>query len=38
MLGTVLSAGWSIISADDFAIPRWAFHELGQLAAYTGSA
>ncbi|AHH20829.1 hypothetical protein NONO_c60530 [Nocardia nova SH22a] len=38
MLGTVLSALWTIISAGDFAIPRWAFHELGELAAYTGSA
>ncbi len=38
MLGTVLAALWTIVSADDFAIPRWAFHELGQLLASTGSA
>lgn len=38
MLGVVASALWSIISADDFAIPRWTFHELGQLLASTGSA
>lgn len=38
MLGTVLSAAWSILSADNFAVPRWAFHELGALLAATGSA
>ncbi len=38
MLGTVLAAVWTVISADNFAIPRWAFHELGTLLAATGSA
>jgi hypothetical protein len=38
MLATVLAAVWTIISADDFAIPRYVFHELGQLLASTGSA
>lgn len=38
MLGVVLSAAWTVISADDFAIPRWVFHELGTLLASTGSA
>lgn len=38
MLGTVLAAVWTIVSADDFAIPRWVFHELGTLLASTGSA
>lgn len=38
MLGTALAAVWTVISADNFAIPRWAFHELGTLLAATGSA
>lgn len=38
MLGTVLSALWTVLSAGDFAIPRWVFHELGTLLASTGSA
>jgi len=38
MLGVVASALWSIISADNFAIPRWTFHELSQLLSATGSA
>jgi hypothetical protein len=33
MLGVVLSAVWSILSADDFAIPRWAFHALQSASA-----
>lgn len=38
MLGVVLSAAWTVLSADDFAIPRWVFHQLGDLLASTGSA
>lgn len=38
MLGVALSAIWDIISYNDFQLPRWAFHELGQLLASTGSA
>jgi hypothetical protein len=37
-MGAILTAVWSLLSADDFAIPRWAFHELSGLLAATGSA
>lgn len=38
MLGIVASAVWTIISADDFAIPRAAWHLLLDGLAATGSA
>lgn len=38
MLGVVLSAAWDVLSAHDFAIPRWVFHQLADLFASTGSA
>lgn len=38
MLGVLASAAWSVISADNFAIPRWVFHELTTLLGSVGSA
>jgi hypothetical protein len=38
MLGILLSAAWSVISADDFAIPRWVIQEAMTLLAGMGSA
>lgn len=38
MLGTLASAGWTVISADNFAIPRWVFHEIIGLLGSVGSA
>lgn len=38
MLGVVLSALWTVLSAGDFAIPRWAFGEMRDLLGATGSA
>lgn len=37
-MGAILTAVWTLLSADNFAIPRWAFHEMGTLLAATGSA
>jgi hypothetical protein len=38
MLGTIASALWAVLSADDFAVPRWVFHELVGLLGSVGSA
>ncbi len=38
MLGTVASALWTVLSADNFAIPRWTFHEIVGLLGSIGSA
>lgn len=38
MLGTVASALWDVISADNFAIPRWIFHAITGALGSIGSA
>lgn len=38
MLGTVASALWTVLSADNFEIPRWVFHETMTLFGSIGSA
>lgn len=38
MLGTVASAAWQILSANNFAIPIWLFHEAMTLFGSIGSA
>jgi hypothetical protein len=38
MLGTVVSALWTILSADNFAVPLWIFHEITSVLGSIGSA
>lgn len=38
MLGVLASAAWSVISADNFEIPKWIFHEAMTLFGSIGSA
>lgn len=38
MLGVIASALWTIVSADNFAIPRGAWHLLSGLLGSVGSA
>jgi hypothetical protein len=37
-VGTILTAVWTLLSADNFAIPRWVFHEGMTLFGSIGSA
>lgn len=38
MLGVIANAAWTVISADNFEVPRWIFHEAMSLLGSMGSA